>query len=75
MRFEPQRSRHPGRIDSELIPPSRFIAVTMQFAMMSPAQWHRELVAHLAAEGAVLRKAQMMGIAWLTTADQAGFAG
>jgi len=35
----------------------------MQFAMMSPAQWHRELVAHLAAERAVLRKAQMMGIA------------
>ena len=37
MRFEPQRSRRAAWIKTELIPPLRFITVTMQLAMMSPA--------------------------------------
>jgi len=46
--------------------------MTMDLAMMSPAEWDCELVADPAAERSVLRKAQMVGIAWLASADQAG---
>ncbi len=40
--------------------------------MMSPTQRHSEFVTDLAADGPVLRKAQVMGIARLATANQAG---
>ena len=70
MRGEPQRAGGTSRIESEFLPPSGFIAVTMNFAMISPAERDRELVADFAAERAVLRKAQVVGIARLTTADQ-----
>ena len=75
MRFEPQRSRGAARIKPELLPPRRFIPVTMHFTMMSAAQRNRELVTDLAAERPVLGKAQVMGIAGLTSADQAGCLG
>ena len=44
----------------------------MNFTMVSPAQGYGELVAGLAAERPVLRKAQVMGVAGLSSADQAG---
>jgi hypothetical protein len=37
MRLKPQRTRRSGRIEAKLLPPHRFIAVTMQFAMMASA--------------------------------------
>ena len=43
--------------------------------MMAAAQRHGELIAHLAAECAVLREAQMMGIEGLTAANQAWLLG
>src|SRR5690242_9331561 len=43
--------------------------------MMSPAEWDRELVADSSAERSLLRKAQMMGIARLASADQTGLLG
>ena len=61
-----------ARIESELLPPCRFIPVSMHFTMMSPAQRDRELITGLAPECPVLREAQMVGIAGLTSADQAG---
>jgi hypothetical protein len=57
MCLKPQRSRGAGRIEAELPPPPRFITVSMELAMMPPAQWHREFVADFAAERAVLCKA------------------
>ena len=54
---------------------TRFVAVTMQLAMVSAAQWDRELVADFAAERVRLRKAQMVSVAWLTSTDQAGLLG
>ena len=71
MRFEPQRACGAARIESELLPPCRFIPLTMHFTMMSAAQRDRELIADLAAEGAGLRKANMMGIAGLAPAHEA----
>jgi hypothetical protein len=70
VRRQPQRAGGTGRIEPEFLPPSGFVAVTMEFAMMRSAEWDRELVADLAPKSSVLREAQMMGIAWLTSADQ-----
>jgi hypothetical protein len=44
----------------------------MHFAMVSPAQRHRELIAHLVTERSRLRKTQMMRIRRPPTANQAG---
>jgi len=44
----------------------------MNFAMVSPAQRHRELIAYPATERTRLRKTQMMRIRWAPTANQAG---
>ncbi|MGC1777874.1 MAG: hypothetical protein WBB34_07990, partial [Xanthobacteraceae bacterium] len=62
-------------IDSGFAPPRCLVAVAMQFAMMSAAEWDRELVADLAAERPALGKAEMMGIAGLATAEKAGLLG
>ena len=44
-------------------------------AVMHAAERHRELIAHLAAERARLREAQMMRVGGLAAADQAGLLG
>ena len=75
MRGEPQRTAGACRIEPEFLPPSGFITVTMNFAMMSPAERDRELVADSSAEGSVLRKAQMMGVGGFTSADQTALLG
>src|ERR1700720_1280557 len=75
MGFKPKGARGAGGIEPKLLPPRRFIPVTVNFAMVSPAQRHSELIADFAAERAVLRKAEMVGVAWLPPADQAGLLG
>ena len=47
----------------------------MDFAVMHAAERDRELIAGLAAERARLCVAQMVGIGWLSPADQAGLPG
>jgi hypothetical protein len=72
MGFKPKGARGAGGIEPKLLPPRRFIPVTVNFAMVSPAQRHREFVADLAAKSLILGKTQVMGVAGLTPADQAG---
>ncbi len=43
--------------------------------MVAPAQWHREFIADLTAERWALRKAEMVGICWLPTANEARLLG
>ena len=74
-RFEPQRARRNGRIYSYLPPPSGFIAKAMHLAMMSSTQRDSEFIADLAAESPGLRKAQMMRVTGLATANQARLLG
>ena len=69
MRFEPQRACRAGRIESEFLPPPRFVSVTVKFAVVPAAQRDRELITGLAPDCPVLREAQMVGIAGLTSAD------
>ena len=43
--------------------------------MVSPAQWHGEFIADLTAERLTLRKAHVVGIRWLSTANEARLLG
>ena len=49
--------------------------MVMKFAVMPPAQWHRELVADLAPERATLAEAQMMSVTGTAATDEAGLIG
>ena len=70
MGFEPKLAGGDGRIDPGFAPPSGLITMTMKLAVMTTTERHGELVTDLAAERPVLGKAQVMGVARFTTADQ-----
>ena len=55
MRGEPQRACSTSRIEPELLPPSGFVTVMMELAMMPPAERDRELITDSSTERAVLR--------------------
>jgi hypothetical protein len=80
MGFEPERSRGAGGIEPKLLPPRRFIPVTVNFAMVSPAERNREFVTDLAAErpggrllvakfGAFMHQ-YLVSLCWMTTLRQ-----
>jgi len=62
MRLHPKLAGGSGRINASLLPPCRFVATSMDLAMMTATKRHCELVADLAAERPVLGEAQMMRI-------------
>jgi hypothetical protein len=70
MRLQPQASGSDGRINASIFPPCGFVATAMGLAMMAPTQRHGELIADLAAERAVLREAQVMGVCGPAAANQ-----
>jgi hypothetical protein len=72
MGFKPKCARGAGGIEPKFLPPGAFVTVTVNFAMVSAAQRDSEFVTDLAAERRLLRKAQMMGVTGLSSADQAG---
>ena len=47
MCLAPQSVCHTERLNADLSPPCCFVPTSMQFAMMSTAQWDRELITHL----------------------------
>jgi hypothetical protein len=47
----------------------------MQFAMMTAAQWDRELITDLSPQGASLRATKVIGVRRTSSADKAGFLG
>jgi hypothetical protein len=73
--FEPQGTRCDIRVDPSLHPPHGFITVSVDFAMMTAAQRHREFVTDLPAQRSALREAKVMSIRGLPSADQAGMGG
>ena len=58
MRLKPQGSGSGQWIDSGSTPPRGFIAVSVEFAMMPPAQRDGELIADLTSERASLGEAK-----------------
>ena len=75
MGFQPKLARQADGLETGFRPPVRFLAGAVQFAMVCPAQRDGEFVADLEAETAGLRKPQMVGIAGLAPADEAGLFG
>ena len=71
MGLEPQLSSPSKGIKTGLRPPRPLVAGAMNLTMMASTERDGELVADLAAECPVLRKAQVMGIRRLATTDQA----
>ena len=74
IRFQPEDTSCLAGIQSKPGPPSSLIAVAMELAMMSAAKGNGKLVADLAAERALLCKAQMMGVGGYSAADQTAIA-
>ena len=70
MRFEPKRSRRAGWINISLLPPDRFVAGAMDFAVVPAAKRDRELIAHLTAQRPALDEANVVGVSRLAPADQ-----
>src|SRR5262249_33094868 len=67
----PQFLRDRESVDASLLPPLRLVARAVQGAVMQSANRNRELVAHFAANGAQLGKAEVMCVARPAAADQA----
>jgi hypothetical protein len=72
---QPKASGRGEGVDTGRLPPCRFIAVPMDFAMVSTAQRDDELVADLAAKSLALGEAKMMRVGRAATADQAWLLG
>src|SRR3954453_13257100 len=70
----PGRGTGLGRMTQAKPPPRNPVRVTpiMQLAMVRPAERYRELVADLPTEGSWLREPEMVRIARLSAANQAG---
>jgi hypothetical protein len=60
MGSEPESAGGGDRICSNSLPPIDFIAAVVNFAVMPPAEWDRELIANFASESAALGKSQMV---------------
>src|SRR5262245_13320677 len=71
----PQLTRDLNGIDAGCPPQTALVAGAMDRAMMDTAERHGELIAGLAAERARLQVPQMVRVAWLAPADQAGLLG
>ena len=71
----PEVIRHRQRINFFPLPPRQFIARRVEVPVMQRAERHREGVRYLAAQGAGLRKLQVVRLGRLPPADQAGVRG
>jgi hypothetical protein len=71
----PQPLRCVQRIDIEVLPPCAFVATPVKLAMMEPAEWDGEFVAHFAPECPLFSKPKVMRIRRGAPADQTGLDG
>ena len=70
MCLAPQSVRHPEWLNPGLCPPCCFVATSMNFAVMSTAQWDRELITHLSSECSALCKSEVVRIGRMPAANQ-----
>ncbi len=70
MTFQPKRTSCGPRVYPLPTPPSGLVARAVQLAMMSSTERHSKLVANLLSHGAALRKAQVVRIRRLPTANE-----
>jgi hypothetical protein len=69
----PQTLRRLERIDLVVLPPGGLINPPMEFAVMKPAEWNGEFIAHLAAKRARLCKAQVVCVGGCRPQTRQGF--
>ena len=62
MGFEPKEARSAKRIDPLAAPPCDFIAASMQFPVVTAAQWNSKLVTYFDGQSAVLRESEVMRV-------------
>ena len=70
--FHPQPQGHPGRFDTQSLPPAPLVAGAVRLTVMNPAQRNSEFVADLVAQSSPLCESEVMGIGRLASADEAG---
>jgi hypothetical protein len=68
----PQGVCDPERINLELFPPCCFVAASMNFAVMTTAQWDCEFITYLSSERSALCKSEVVRIGGTPAANQAG---
>jgi hypothetical protein len=68
----PKVLRRQQRIDIELLPPREFVTALVKLAMVRATERHREFVAYLSPQGALLCSPEMMCIRRAATAGEAG---
>lgn len=73
--FEPKVARLCQGIDTASLPPCDFVRTIVSLAVMNAAQGHGKLITDLAADGAVLREAKVVGIRRVAAADEAWLLG
>jgi hypothetical protein len=66
----PERGSDAKRLDPVVAPPSFFLAMPMQFAVMESANGDGKLVAHLPSDRSLLGELDVMGVRRRATADQ-----
>lgn len=72
MRSFPKLPGDTEGVNFQLIPPSNFVSGLVQLPVMAAAERYRKLIAHLEAKSAWLREAEVMRIAGVPSADDAG---
>ena len=70
-----QPLRRVQRIDIEVLPRCAFVTAPVKLAMMEPAEWNGEFVAHFAPECPLFSKPKVMGIRRRAPAGQTGLGG
>ncbi len=72
MSCSPQPLRRVQRIDIEVLPPRKFVAAPMEFAMMKPAKRDSEFITDFATKRALLCELEMVRVRRAATASQTG---
>ena len=71
MRSFPKLPGDTEGVNFQLIPPSNFVSGLVQLPVMAPAERHGKFITYLHTECTRLRKAQMMRVTWMASADEA----
>jgi len=75
MALQPKRASSGGSIDTGVVPPRNFFTAAMHLAMMTTAEWDRELIANFSTQSRWLCKPEMMRIGGTPAANQAWLLG
>ena len=62
MARQPEYTGNIRRIDANVFPPCDLVTTVMNFAVMTPAQRHGELIADFPPERAALREAEVVSV-------------